>query len=65
MIREGWYNTRRRHSTIDNLAPIEFEGRYSAATVESCTGSHDEGLSRRRSDEAYVADSAGWHPVCR
>jgi hypothetical protein len=42
MIREGWYITRRRHSTIDNLAPIEFEGRYSVATVESCTGSHDE-----------------------
>ena len=27
---EGWYNTRRRHSSIDYLSPIEFEKRYEA-----------------------------------
>jgi putative transposase len=28
---EGWYNTRRRHSSIDYLSPIEFERRYEAS----------------------------------
>lgn len=28
---EGWYNTRRRHSSIDYLSPIDFERRYEAA----------------------------------
>ena len=27
---EGWYNTRRRHSSIDYLSPIQFEKRYEA-----------------------------------
>ena len=27
---EGWYNTRRRHSSIDYLSPIQFEQRYEA-----------------------------------
>ena len=27
---EGWYNTRRRHSSIDYLSPIEFERRHEA-----------------------------------
>jgi putative transposase len=37
---EGWYNTRRRHSAIDYVAPIEFERRYSVAAVQDCNGSH-------------------------
>jgi putative transposase len=28
---EGWYNTRRRHSSIDYLSPIEFERRHDTA----------------------------------
>jgi len=28
---EGWYNTRRRHSSIDYLSPIDFERRHEAA----------------------------------
>jgi transposase InsO family protein len=27
---EGWYNTRRRHSSIDYLSPIQFEQRHEA-----------------------------------
>ena len=46
---EGWYNTRRRHSSIDYLSPIEFEKRYEAGpeaeSVENgfqgSTQSHD------------------------
>ena len=36
---EGWYNTRRRHSSIDYLSPIEFERRHEAA-VESESREH-------------------------
>ena len=25
---EGWYNTQRRHSSIDYLSPVEFEKRH-------------------------------------
>ncbi len=28
---EGWYNRRRRHSTLDYLSPAEFEARLTAA----------------------------------
>jgi len=28
---EGWYNRRRRHSTLDYLSPVEYEPRLSAA----------------------------------
>ena len=46
---EGWYNTRRRHSSIDYLSPIEFERRH-APRIEvelgenrfpGCPQSHD------------------------
>jgi putative transposase len=46
---EGWYNTRRRHSSIDYLSPIEFEKRHQAGLeaeseendFQGSTQSHD------------------------
>ena len=46
---EGWYNTRRRHSAIDYLSPIEFERRHEAQLeaelaengFPGCPQSHD------------------------
>lgn len=34
---EGWYNTRRRHSSIDYLSPIEFEKRHAAGRGDVST----------------------------
>ena len=28
---EAWYNPRRRHTSIDDLSPVEYEGRLTAA----------------------------------
>ena len=30
---EGFYNPRRRHSSIEYLSPVEFESRYTAADI--------------------------------
>lgn len=48
---EGWYNTRRRHSSIDYLSPIEFEKRHEAAFTGE---SHENGFqgSPQRHDHA-------------
>jgi len=31
---EGWYNTKRRHSAIDYLSPINYERSQAAAQVK-------------------------------
>lgn len=33
---EGWYNSRRRHSALDYLSPIDFERSVQAAQPELC-----------------------------
>jgi len=30
---EAWYNTRRRHTSLDMLAPVEFEALHTAAVT--------------------------------
>ena len=30
---EAWYNPRRRHTSIDNLSPVDYERLYTAAAV--------------------------------
>jgi putative transposase len=32
---EGWYNPRRRHTSIDNLSPVVYEGRVATAASEA------------------------------
>jgi hypothetical protein len=58
---EGWYNPRRRHSTLDYLSPIEFERQHDAlaqralkasisdnGSVASTSPSASDGLTPRR-----------------
>ena len=32
---EGWYNPRRRHTSIGNLCPVDYEGRAATAASEA------------------------------
>ncbi len=34
---EAWYNPRRRHSSIGNLSPIDFETRFTPAAAAACS----------------------------
>ena len=60
---EGWYNTHRRHSSIDYYAPIAFERRYTSSIqhVEPLTvhqiGATPDLLSLYASDPQFVPES--------
>ena len=47
---EGWYNTRRRHSSIDYLSPLEFERRHEAAFESESRENGFQGSPQRHDD---------------
>ncbi len=55
---EGFYNTTRRHSTLDNVSPTHYETQHHALTV---TGPQLAALGRLHSGAGTVAGS--W-PLC-
>jgi putative transposase len=42
---EGWYNTRRRHSSIGYLSPVAFERAHAAATIAEGAGTDAQSAS--------------------